>query len=367
MSEEDKDSKTEEASERKLSKARAEGDSWTSREAGHTLGFLALFVIVALVLPAMLPGAMVSNALLFDLAPMMQIERVQDLRAVMAGFATGVAKILLPVFGVLLAGALISILMSGPFTVSAKRLQPKASKLNPMQGIRRIYSVSNLIEFLKSLVKLVLIAVLLMIALKQAISAILPGAVLLPEQLPGLIGATAFTGLGWVVAMMLPILAFDIFRKRREWLKKQRMSKKEQRDESKDSDGDPHIRARRQQIRQSRLRQRIRDTVPKATLVVMNPTHYAVALRYERGVDPAPVCVALGMDLMALKIRDLALEHEVTVLESPPLARALHAVCEIDRPIPEDHWAAVAELVGYVLDLRRRQRRRLPEGTQHIT
>ena len=367
MSEEDKDSKTEEASERKLRKARSEGDSWTSRESGHTMSFLSLLVIVALVLPAALPGAMVSNALMFDMAPGLQIEHVQDLRAVMGGFATSVARILLPVFGVLLAGALISVMMSGPFVVSVKRLQPKASKLNPMQGFKRIYSVSNLIEFAKSLVKLVAIALLLMIALRGAMSQLLPGAVMLPERLPGLIGATAFKGLGWVVAMMLPILAFDIFIKRRDWLKKQRMSKKDQRDEMKESDGDPHVRARRQQIRQSRVRQRIREAVPSATLVVMNPTHYAVALRYERGVDAAPVCVAMGMDLMALKIRDLALEHEVTVLESPPLARALHAVCEIDKPIPEDHWAAVAELVGYVLDLRRRQRRKLPEGTHHIT
>ena len=126
------------------------------------------------------------------------------------------------------------------------------------------------------------------------------------------------------------------------------------------------IRARRAEIGRRRARQQIRKAVPEATLVVMNPTHYAVALRYERGRDTAPICVAKGADLLALRIRDLALEHEVPVLESPPLARALHAVVEVDQPIPEDHWAAAAELVGYVLDMRRRVRRKLPDGTRHI-
>lgn len=367
MSEEDKDSRTEEASEKKLAKARAEGDSWNSREAGHTMAYLSLLTVVALVAPLTLPAGVQRLALIFDLAPQMQVETAADLRSVMGGFAASIARVMLPALAVMLAGGLISVLLSGPFIVAAKRIQPKASKINPMHGLKRIYSLSNLIEFAKSLVKLLLIALLMMIVLRRAVDQMLPGAAMNPEGLLSYISGFAITGLAWVCAMMLPVLAFDIFWKRREWLKKQRMSKKDQRDEHKESEGDPLIRAKRQEIGRRRARQQLRKAVPEATLVVMNPTHYAVALRYERGVDAAPVCVAKGADVLALKIRDLALEHEVTVLESPPLARALHKVAEIDQPIPEDHWAAVAELVSYVLDLRRRVRRKLPEGTRQIS
>jgi len=146
--------------------------------------------------------------------------------------------------------------------------------------------------------------------------------------------------------------------------KKQRMTIKEVRDEHKETEGDPHIAARRMQIRRERVRQRISQSVPAATLVVTNPTHYAVALRYVRGVDVAPVCVAKGTDLVAARIRRIAYDSDVPVIESAALARALHATTEIDQVIPEAHWQAVAGLVSFVLDLRGRVRRELPFGSR---
>lgn len=361
---EDKSSKTEEASERKLKKAREDGNTYSSREPGHLMAYLALMALVMLVLPATLPQGLRHLSAVLEAAGSISVETPQDLSRVLGVVAMASGTVLVPALMVMLVAALVSALMAGPLVVSLKRVQPKFSKMNPVGGLKRLLSVGNLVEFLKSVVKLSLVAMLFLMVLRDTMDHLLPGALLLPETLLGFIGAASGRGLAWVCALMIPIVVFDIFWKRREWLNKMRMSKKDLKDESKDTDGDPHIRAKRQEIRRNRLRQNLTRSVPTATLVVTNPTHYAVALRYERGLDAAPICVAKGADLIALKIRGLALDHEVPVLESPALARSLHAVVEVDDMIPEEHWAAVAELVGYVLDLRRRIKRKLPEGTR---
>lgn len=363
---EDKSSKTEEASEQKLRKSLEQGQTWSTREPGHAMAYLAILTVITLVAPATLPLAVQRMAAIFDLGPQMQIETSADLGMVLSQMAWAAATAVLPALMVLLVAGICAAVLSGPFVVSLKRIEPKISKINPMSGFKKIFSVNNLVEFAKSLTKLVLIAVLMLMILRAAMEELLPAGVLLPETLLSFVASSALQGLAWIVAIMIPIVIFDIFWKRRDFLKNQRQSKKDQRDEHKDSEGDPQIRARRQEIGRRRLRQNLKKAVPEATLVVMNPTHYAVALRYERGKDHAPVCIAKGADLIALNIKALALEHEVPVIESPPLARALHAVVEVDSPIPEEHWAAVAELVGYVLDLRHRVRRKLPEGSHHL-
>lgn len=366
MSDEDKDSKTEQASEQKLRRAREKGDSYSSREAGHTMSYLALLVVVALIIPAFAPRTMFDLSLVYDRAGQMTIDTPEELQAVLGRVAWSAAGFALPALGVMVALAMLSALLAGPFIVSLKRIEPKFSKLNPLGGLKKIFSTSNLIEFAKSLVKLLMIGFIVFSVMRSTVDHILPGAIILPETLMGVLDAAVFRALALIVALMIPVMAFDIFWKRSEWLKKQRMSKKDVKDEHKDSEGDPQIKMRRQEISRARARQQIAKAVPEATLIVTNPTHYAVALRYERGVDLAPVCLAKGQDLLAFKIREIALAHEIPVLESPPLARALHKVVEVDQTVPEEHWAAVAELVGYVLDLRRRVRRKLPEGTHHV-
>jgi flagellar biosynthetic protein FlhB len=129
-----------------------------------------------------------------------------------------------------------------------------------------------------------------------------------------------------------------------------RMSKEELKEDYKQSEGDPHVKARQKQIRMTRARQRMMQAVPNATVVVMNPTHYAVALRYEQGEDEAPICVAKGLDSLALKIRALAEESGVPVIEDPPLARALYAAVEIEEIIPAAHYEAVAKIIGFILN-----------------
>jgi flagellar biosynthetic protein FlhB len=188
----------------------------------------------------------------------------------------------------------------------------------------------------------------------------MPGTVVFPEQIMPMLQTQVILTLSWVCGLMIPIVIADYMWKRHSYNKKQKMSMKELKDEHKDSEGDPQVKGKRQQIRRERAQQAIAMSVPKATLILTNPTHYSVALRYERGVDMAPTCVAKGTDLMAARIRKIAHEHEIPVIESRALARALYATVEVDQVIPEAHWPAVAELVGFVMDLKNNVKRKLP-------
>jgi flagellar biosynthetic protein FlhB len=157
---------------------------------------------------------------------------------------------------------------------------------------------------------------------------------------------------GAVVAALAVIAGADYLFQYRQWFQRQKMSLQEIKEEFKQTDGDPHIKAKLRQLRQERGKKRMMAAVPKASVVITNPTHYAIALQYDRGMN-APLCVAKGKDLIALKIREVAAEHGVPVVENPPLARALHATVEVDREITPEHYKAVAEVIGYVMRLRK--------------
>jgi flagellar biosynthetic protein FlhB len=158
--------------------------------------------------------------------------------------------------------------------------------------------------------------------------------------------------MGAVVAILALIAAADYLFQYRQWFERQKMSLQEIKDEFKQTEGDPTAKGRIRQLRLSRMRKRMMAAVPKASVIITNPTHFAVALQYERGMN-APLCVAKGVDAVALKIREIGKEHNIPIVENPPLARALHATVEIDKEIPVEHYKAVAEVIGYVMRLRR--------------
>jgi flagellar biosynthetic protein FlhB len=158
--------------------------------------------------------------------------------------------------------------------------------------------------------------------------------------------------LGIVVAILAVIAAADYMFQYRQWFERQKMSIRELKEEFRQTEGDPMIKAKIRQIRQARMRKRMMAAVPAASVVITNPTHYAVALQYERGMD-APVCLAKGVDAVARRIRAVAEQHGIPIVENPPLAKALHATVEIDQEIPPEHYRAVAEIIGYVMRLRR--------------
>jgi flagellar biosynthesis protein FlhB len=173
-----------------------------------------------------------------------------------------------------------------------------------------------------------------------------------PNTLLGTTRSLTLELLGAVVAMLALVAIADYFFQYRQWFERQKMSLREMKEEFKQSEGDPHIKARIRQLRHARMKKRMMAAVPKASVIITNPTHYSVALSYDRGMS-APVCVAKGVDNIAFKIREVAKEHDIPIVENVPLARALYATVKVDDEIPVEHYHAVAEIIGYVMGLKR--------------
>jgi flagellar biosynthetic protein FlhB len=235
---------------------------------------------------------------------------------------------------------------------SAEPIKPQLSRISPAAGAARLFSRQALANFAKGLVKLCLFGAVI-------------GALLWPQRylLRGLVATDPITilpftqslmmrMLGAVVAILAVVAAADYLFQYRQWFERQKMSLREMKEEYRQSEGDPAVKGKLRQLRHNRMRKRIMAAVPKASVVIANPTHFAVALRYERGMN-APICVAKGVDLIARKIREIAEAHDIPVVENPPLARALHGTVEIDQEIPPEHYRAVAEVIGYIMRLRR--------------
>jgi flagellar biosynthetic protein FlhB len=173
-----------------------------------------------------------------------------------------------------------------------------------------------------------------------------------PAALLGVASSLTMQLLGAVVALLAVVAILDYLFQYRQWFERHKMSVQEMKEEFKQSEGDPHIKGRIRQIRMARMKKRMMAAVPKASVIITNPTHYSVALQYDRGMA-APVCVAKGVDQIAFKIREVAKAHDIPIVENISLARALYATVEIDEEIPVEHYHAVAEIIGYVMGLRR--------------
>jgi flagellar biosynthesis protein FlhB len=235
---------------------------------------------------------------------------------------------------------------------SVEPLRPALNKISPIAGMRRLFSKQALVNFAKGLAKLVIIGAVMAALmwpqrhrLETLVMTDLASLLTLTKSLSADILTT-------IVAILAIVAAADYLYQYKQWFERQKMSVQELREEFRQTEGDPTIKAKLRQLRTSRMRKRMMAAVPKATVVITNPTHYSIALQYDKGMN-APVCVAKGVDLIALKIREVAEEHNVPLVENPPLARALHASVEIDEEIPAEHYKAVAEIVGYVMKLQR--------------
>jgi flagellar biosynthetic protein FlhB len=233
---------------------------------------------------------------------------------------------------------------------SSESLIPKLSKISPISGAGRLFSKQALANFVKGLAKLAIVGSVATVLLWPARKR-LEGLVMTdPSAIAPFSRTLALQLFGGVVAILAVIAAVDYLFQYRQWYERQKMSIREMRDEFKETEGDPKIKAKVRQLRMQRVKKRMMAAVPQATVVITNPTHFAVALQWERGMN-APICVAKGQDLIALRIRSVAEENGVTVIENPPLARALHATVEIDAEIPAEHYKAVAEVISYVMRL----------------
>ncbi|MGR3321928.1 MAG: flagellar biosynthesis protein FlhB [Pseudooceanicola sp.] len=367
MAEEDKSNKTEEATPRKLKQSREKGDVPSSREAGNMMSVLAILALTGFLMPVI--SAPLAGTLrgIFENAGQVVVGEgragIRDLAGVTWSLSRGIGVTMAPVLALLIVTALAGVAMQGETVIAAERLKPKWSKISPVSGFKKLFSAANLVEFIKSMAKVLIVGAIALSITWQIVSHVALVQGIVPEMVPQVARRGAVQILSLTLVFVAFVAVLDILWKRFDWQRKQRMSVQEVRDEMKEVEGDPQIKGKRMAIRREKARQRMAAAVPRATVILTNPTHYAVALRYEGGQDDAPVCVAKGADLMAAHIRRLAREAEVPIVENKPLARALYDVAEIDKEIPVEHWEAVAAIIGYVLDLGRSVRRDPPPGS----
>ena len=368
MAEEDKSNKTQEPTEKKLRDARKKGDVPSSRETGNMMVVVSLIGVVAIALQWQGPKLVDALASLVDNAGRIHVgvERpgVATLGDVFWDFTMRVSIAIAPVFGLILAGGIVGVLIQGETVAAVDRIKPKLSKISPIEGLKRQFSANTLVEFIKSLVKVLVVGGMALWVTNAAVRDIWLGTGFVPEHLPGYMSDATRKLLIMAAVFLVPVAIIDILWKRFDWRRKQMMSVKEIRDEMKEAEGDPLIRGKRAQLRRQRAQQRIAAAVPTADVILTNPTHYAVALKYEQGVDVAPVCVAKGADLMARQIRLIAHDNEITIIENKPLARTLYDVIEVDDQVPVEHWEVVAEIISFVLALKRDPKSKPPVGSE---
>jgi flagellar biosynthetic protein FlhB len=353
MAEQDSDlEKTEPPTGRRLEKARREGQVARSRElttfsvvmAGGAGIWMMGSVLAKQLIMLIREGLTLDTGLAFHSE--LLIPRLHELsEATLLAF--------LPLLGLLLLAAVSSPLLLNGWLFTLKPLQPKLSKLNPLTGIGRLFSTNSLMELAKAIAKSVLvggIGALVIWHNKQAVLLLVSEPIV--HAVPHL-GSLMWSTFAAIMGGMLVIVAVDVPFQLWQHTKKLKMTKEEIRQEAKETEGDPQIKARVRSMQREMARRRMMAEIPTADVVVTNPTHYSVALKYSDNKMRAPVVVAKGSHLLAAKIREIAKEHDVPILEAPPLARALHRHCDLGQAIPEALFNAVAEVLAYVYQLRR--------------
>jgi flagellar biosynthesis protein FlhB len=235
---------------------------------------------------------------------------------------------------------------------SGEALKPKLSKISPGAGAKRIFGKQAAANFAKGVFKVIALGAVMTAILWPERHRLESFIHFDPAMILDVTTNLTLQLMGAVVAMLAVVAIADYLFQYRQWFERQKMSLQEMKEEFKQSEGDPHVKGRLRQLRAARMKKRMMAAVPKASVVITNPTHYSVALSYERGMS-APVCVAKGADTIAFKIREVAKAHDIPIVENVPLARALYATVDIDDEIPVEHYHAVAEIIGYVMGLRR--------------
>lgn len=346
--------RTEEPTQKRLDDARRKGDAPRSQEI--TAGAILLAGALALGFFADgTGGKIVQYGRSFLDHPHAFAVDGGSLVAIYTHLIRALGLALFGIAAITLAFAILGNIVQARPVFNAERLTPKLSKLSPLEGAKRVFGPTGLVNFAKGVGKIIVVGMVMLYALWPDRNML---AGLLYADVPALLAVTRIGILKLFTLTLLAlsvIAALDYAWQRHAWRKRLRMTKEEVKRELRESEGDPQIKARRRQMREQRARRRMIAAVEDATVLIMNPTHYAVALKYELGASNAPICVAKGVDGLALRMRDAARAHGVPVMENPPLARALHASVEIDDPIPLEHYEAVAKVIGFVMARARRR------------
>ena len=351
MSEESDLEKTEPASQSRIDKAREDGDVPRSRE-------LATFtVLIAATLGFWISGEAMVEQLKRMLSKSLSFERTQimDPSQIGVGIIRQLVDLLLvfaPLAGLIMLAALFSPMLIGGWLFSAKALAPNFGKLNPMKGLGNMLSIRALIELLKAIGKTLLVSFVAWAVITSqfdAIFALSTQSLVVSSVHQGHLLLVCFTSL---VGALAVIALIDAPYQMMHYAKKLMMTREDIRQEAKESNGNPEIKAKIRAQHRAMARRRMMADVPTADVVVTNPTHYAIALKYPENANHAPLVIAKGMNEVATKIREIAMLHDIVLMEAPPLARALYQHAELGEEIPAPLYAAVAQVLAYVFQLR---------------
>ena len=362
MAEEDDSQKTEDQTERKLSKAREKGQVGSSMEVKSWAILMGSLLTLSVTAPWMMGG--IKNYSVGFIEKSYEINTdMGNLQALLIDALFKLGLYLSPLFVILVIVSLASSIMQSGFLWAPDKISPKLNKISVVSGFKRMFSVRALVEFVKGILKLGLVSLLMTAMVMPFLTDI--------ELMPGfdlvdIVDRMFYMIIALSVGAMMVLTAIavlDYIYQKLDHTKSLRMSRQEIKDEHKESEGDPQIKARIRKIRAERAQQRMMASVPKADVVITNPTHYAIALEYKMESMAAPKVLAKGVDHLALRIREVATENDVPIVENAPLARALYAAVEIDEEIPVEHYKAVAEVIGYVMRLKGDLPNVEPEGT----
>jgi flagellar biosynthesis protein FlhB len=345
---EDADSKTEEPTEKKIGDALEKGETAVSKEVANFAAFLALFLGLAFIVRSSSAHLTGSLALLLENAGTIGLGSNVDLWKIL-GFIVGeTANFLGPLLGLIAGFGLAASFAQGAPRLVIDRIMPDLGRVSPLKGWKRLFGMTGLIELLKSVVKIVILAGALAFSLMIDRTALTNSMRTDPRLTPELI-MTIVLHLTSIVCLVGGLLAgADFFWTRFKWRRDLRMSRHELKEEMKQAEGGAMVKARMRSLAQSRARKRMMNAVPRATLVIANPTHYAIALRYVREEGGAPLVLAKGTDLIALKIREVAEANQIPVFEKKELVRAMYDLVEIDQMIPPEFFRPIAELIHFL-------------------
>lgn len=352
MADEDDSQKTEEPTPKKLEEARKKGEVTQSQELKTWFMLAAGAAVLAGAGSTIAVG--IRNPLMGYMSRIheIELERTGTLNVLM-GLMYDVFLVLLIPLSVFIVAALVGNRVQHSGVLTLEKLKPDLAKLNPVNGLKKFTSSKIPVDFAKTIGKLAALSLIVFIIVYPERSRLDVIMLLPPIEVVKFIHVMAIKLVLGVLILLTIIAASDYSYQKYQHHKKLRMTKQEVKDERKQTDGDPKVKQRLRSIRMERHMQRMMAAVPRADVVITNPTHFAVALEYRHGEMDVPVLIAKGVDDVAMRIREVAAEHGVPFVENPPLARALYASVELDQEVPPDHYKAVAEVISYVMKLRR--------------
>ncbi len=344
----DEESKTEEPSEKKISDAHKKGNIPVSREVGIFASLFGLVIVSQFFIWEKTKGLVIFLAQFIENPGSWRLDNTQSVTNLLELVSNAIFFFLIPIFVILTTTSLTAAFLQNPPKIILHRIKPDFSKLSLAKGMKRILGTQGWIEFSKALFKFVAIGIVVTIFLEAELAGVFNTLLSHPNSIPRVLLALSSDLLLSVCVATILLAGADFVWSRKQWFKNLKMTQQEVKDERKQMDGDPIVKAKRLSLARDRLRKQMISAVPKATIIITNPTHYSIALAYNHHEDAAPKVIAKGKNLIALKIREIAEKNNIPRVENRHLAQSLYAQVEVNQTIPEEFYRAVAEIIHHL-------------------